>query len=120
MDTDVIRRVIANLRDPLNIKERVHFTSRAILFLTKLFNEKYIDVIDLHCLLLRIAYIRKCYQQDDIHISCKDLVVYLLSNTPTCITVDDVKAIADVFDDDKDSEHNEVRDMHILVKDMTE
>lgn len=115
MDAETVRKVISNLRNPMNAKARVHFTSRSTLFLLKLFDNKRIDTIDLHCILLRLAYACGSFREDKKFINLKDLVVYLCSQTPSCILNRDIYNIANIFSVSNDSNYKEVEDMKIIV-----
>lgn len=117
MEAETVRKVITNLRNPVNVKERIHFTARSVLFLAKLFDGKKIDTIELHYVLLRMAFISGCFRGSTVtkYINLKDLVVYLYSDTPSCITNNDIQSIADIFTTDNDSDYREVKDMKIIV-----
>lgn len=117
MDSQTVKNVITNLRDPLHAREKIQFTSRSILFLTQIFHGKRIDVIDLHCLLLKIAHSTGCFQEEK-YISLRDLVVTLYSFPPPCISGDDILLIANTFSADNDSDFKEVEDMKILVESL--
>ena len=117
MEGETVRKVISNLRSPINAKTRIHFTSRSMLFLTKLFEGKRTDTIELHCILLRMAYACGCFREDKNtkYINLKDLAVYLYSQMPPFISRDDISHIADTFSTDIDSDYKEVEDMKIIV-----
>lgn len=115
MDAETIRKVISNLRNPVNAKARIHFTSRSTLFLVRLFEGKKIDTIDLHSLLLRLAYVSGCFRESKKYINLKDLVVYLYSQIPSCVTQQDITNVSNMFSLDHDSDYREVEDMKIIV-----
>lgn len=116
MEEEIIRKIISNIRNPINIKERIHFTSRSVLFLKKLFSGKRVDIIELHTLLLRIAYTCGCFDTSNRYINLRDLVVYLYSQTPSYISQSDIYHIANTFSTMKDSDYKEVEDMKIIVQ----
>lgn len=122
MEAQTVRNVIANLRNPINAKLRVHFTSRSVLFLVKLFEGKRIDTIDLHCILLRAAYVSGCFH--DVkkvkYINMKDLVVYICSQIPACITIHQVRDVANTFNVENDSDYHEVEDMKTIISSITQ
>lgn len=116
MDTDTIRKVIGNLRNPINVKARIHFTARSILFITSIFENKRIDIIELHTVLLRLAHVCGCFGETKKFISLKDLVVFLYSHSPTCISYNDISSVAKLFNVTNDSDYKEVEDMKIIVE----
>jgi len=119
MDRSVANRVILNARDPLDASSRIHFTARAILFLTSLFDNKLLDAIDLHTIILRIAYACGCFRNEEVkYVSMRDVVVYLNAFMPPCICPDDIIGVAESFDDDKDNTYSEVSDMKELVSQL--
>jgi len=115
MDTETIRKVILNLRSPINVKQRVHFTTRTILFIEQLFDGKRIDTIELHYILLQLAYVSGCFIEEKKYVTLKTLVVYLCEKLPPCISVSDIKNIGSKFTEEKDSEFCEVQDMKIIL-----
>lgn len=115
MDAETVRVVISNMRSPINSRQRVQFTSRAILFLVKLFEGKRVDVIDVYCILLRLAYASTGLHDDRRFINLRDVVVYLCSNLPTSISLQDIYDISLIFNIDNDSTYKEVYDMKILI-----
>lgn len=116
MDSSLVKLITSNLRDPADHKRRVHFTSRGLLFILKLFDGVYIDAIDLNYILLKLAHASGSFNEEKKHISLKDIVVYMLTNTPICITQDDIVRVSNFFTLDKDNEEKEVYDMQILIK----
>jgi len=121
MDAETVRKVIGNLRNPMNSKVRIQFTARSILFLTNLFDGKKTDVIEIHCILLRIAHICGCFHdsKDVRYINLRDLVVYLYSQMPLFISREDMENIVSIFSTDIDSDYREVVDMKIIAESIT-
>lgn len=118
MECDTIQKVVSNLRNPINAKERIHFTSRSILFLVKLFEGKRIDTIELHAILLRMAFASGCFREEKHFVNMKDIVVYLYSQLPLCITCEDITVIGDFFSVTCDSDYKEVEDMKIILSQL--
>lgn len=118
MDSETVSQIVRNLRDPINSKTRIHFTSRAVLFLIRLFDDKSIDIIDLHCILLKIGYASGCIRGENKHITLKNIVIYLYSYMPLMISSEDIKETVDIFNISNDSTHKEVLDMKIIVDSM--
>lgn len=116
MDGEIVKKVIVNLRNPVNAKARVQFTSRSILFLTRLFEGKRTDTIELHCILLQMAHISGCFRDTSSkYINLRDLIVYLCSRIPTCVSMQDIRTVADIFTTNLDSDYKEVEDMKIII-----
>lgn len=118
MDSDTIKKIISNLRDPMNASQKIHFTSRCVLFLQKLFSGMSIDEIDLHCILLRFAFstYRSDYKSiEEKYISLTEAITYLYTVTPSCVTKSDIVDVASQFDIMKDNKFGEVKNaLHIL------
>lgn len=119
MNSDTIRQLIVNARDPLDAKQRINFTSRGMLLFISLFKEKTIDVIELHSLLLRIYRTHNCFIKDSNYITCKDIIVYFTINTPSCITIDHIIHVVSQFDINQDNEHKEVETMKLTLLALT-
>jgi len=115
MDADTICKVAKNIRNPIDSKNKIQITSRSILFLRTLFLYKEIDVIDLHTILLRIAYACDTFSNTSRYINLRDLVVYLCTYTPSCIRLLDIKDAVDTFDTSNDGEYGEVQDAKIIA-----
>lgn len=122
MNSDTVRKIIANLRDPLDSSRRIHFTARAIRFLTSLFENTHIDVIDLHSLFLNLAYRCGCFADtgdlDRKYVNLKDIVTYLMIHHPACISLPDIVRVGDTFTIDKDNEFHEVSDMLLILSSL--
>jgi hypothetical protein len=120
MDAETVHQVVRNLRDPMDSSSRIHFTARAIKFITLLFAGKHIDAIDLHCVLLHIAFDAGHFNSNTErkYISMRDVVAHLMIATPTCINYSDVISIGNQFSTEMDNEYHEVSDMKILINAM--
>ena len=115
MESDTIKKIVASLCDPIDHSQRIYLTQRSILFLIYLFSGKRIDIIDLHCILLRIAFTSGCLKGSRKYMTLKDIVVYLHHYVPVCISIEDIKDTSDRFNLDNDNEYHEVEDMKIIV-----
>jgi hypothetical protein len=115
MEGETIRKVIVNLRSPVDAKIRIRFTSRCVLFLIRLFESKRIDTIALHHILMQLAHASGCFREDIKYINLKDLIVFLYSNIPVCISVEDIQRVGNMFSVDNDSNYKEVEDMKIII-----
>lgn len=115
MEASKAHEVMINLCNPTEWKERIWVTSRGKKFLALLFEGKYIDVIDFHSIILRIAYTSGWFQDKEKYINLKDIVVYLLGSSLTCITVADIKKVANEFKLEHDNEYFEVEDMRRII-----
>lgn len=73
------------------------------------------DVIDVYCMLLRLAYASTSLGDNGRFINLRDVVVYLCSNTPACISLQDIHNVSMIFDVSNDSVYKEVHDMKILI-----
>lgn len=115
MDEKTVQKVATNLRNPLYAKQRIHFTSRAVLFVMKLFTDKKVDIIDLHSILLRIAHVSGCLDDSSKYINLKILVSYLCINKPSCISNNDIYSVSETFNIDQDGDYGEVEDMKSII-----
>lgn len=116
MNSETAHEVCLNVRDPLDVRRRIHFTSRSIRMISMLFNGKEIDVIDLHSVLLRIAYMKGSFCTKR-HITLSDVLIYVL--TTHLLTIDDVMEVVNSFNEDLDSKHGEVRDMKRIMNSVS-
>jgi hypothetical protein len=116
MDSKVAHKVCLNLRDPLDVKTRIHLTPRAIKMVCLMFDGRDIDVIGLHSMLLRVAYMKGSFSTKR-HITMSDIATYIL--TIGIMDVEEVKRISDVFDEERDSMHGEVSDMKKIIASLS-
>lgn len=117
MEPNMIDRTIAGIRDALHVK-RVHFTSRSCLFLHQLLDFKPVGVADIHCLLLNISYACGAIHLnagDHAFVTLKDIVVYLCMQCPSYVSLNDIRRIGMEFDEDRDNDYEEVKDMKAIL-----
>jgi hypothetical protein len=115
MDADTICKVAKNLRNPIDSKNKVQITSRSILLLRTLFVTKQIDVIELHTILLRLAYTCNALEDSTRYITLRDILVYMCTCTPSCLSLDDIRNAISQFNTSNDGEYSEVQDMKVIA-----
>jgi hypothetical protein len=100
------------------MKKKPQFTSRAVLFIVKLFEGKQLDVIDVYSACLRIASSCGCFDNRESKVSLRSIVTYVAVQGIPGITIEDIKKIGHSFSIKKDNEEHEVEDMHTLLASM--
>lgn len=118
MDSSLVRTILRNIRDPIDIKKKPQFTSRAVLFLIKLFEGKQIDVIDVYSACLRIASSCGCFDNRESKVSLRSIVTYIAVQGIPGIDISDIKRIGSSFSIKKDNDEGEVKDMYLLLESM--
>lgn len=112
MNSKIAHDICLNVRDPLDVRRRIHFTPRAIKMICLLFDGRDIDVIGLHSVLLRIAYMKGSFC-GKTHITLSSVLTYVL--TTHLVSVEEAVRVANMFDEKLDSKHGEVRDMKSIM-----
>ncbi len=115
MKSDTVHRICLNLRHPLDARRRIHFTARAIKMISSLFYDDKVDIITLHSYLLRLAYIRRC-MDDDNYITMSDVATYFF--LVGIIDPSTLERVANMFDVEHDSRHREVSNMKKVVQSL--
>ena len=115
MESSLVHTILKNIRDPLDIRTKPQYTSRAVLFLVNLFEGKQLDVIDVYSSCLKLAGACGCFNNRESKISLRSIVTYVATQGIPGITIQDLKQVGSTFQIEKDNEEFEVQDMHILL-----
>lgn len=80
--------------------------------ISSLFFDDKVDIITLHSYLLRLAYMKRCMDNDN-YITMSDVATYFF--LVGIVDHNTLKRVADSFDVDRDSRHGEVASMKKVV-----
>lgn len=114
MNSEYIKAVVSNLRKPSNAKQRIHLSSRAVIFCLRLFEGKEIDEVEVQYILLQIAKYRNILENPENYISCPDIASYLYQFPSKYVSVSDIDSAIGYFDPNRDNEYNEIADLYCI------